>query len=163
MSSESKRIPPVFELQGPCIGILVIIAFIVSLFDWMLGVTFIPINLSVTLLSFAALAFISGVILALSFKALSPGVAMGRRSELVTTGIYTHIRHPHYLSNMLLSFSLAILFRSWMGLFVAICSVPITYLLTLSEEKLLKRKFGKAYVEYMSEVPMFIPRILKRR
>lgn len=139
-----------------------VIVFIVSLVDWMSGVTFIPINLLVALLTFAVLAFISGILLVLSFKDLSAEGLMGQ-SELVTTGIYAHIRHTHYLSNMLLSFSVAILFRSWIGLFMAFCSVPLTYILTLSEEKLLKRMFGKSYAEYASKVPMFIPKVLGER
>lgn len=163
MSNEYKRIPPVSEWQGLWIGILVVIVFVVSLIDWIFGVTFVLIDLLVALLAFAVPALISGILLVLSFKALSPGIAMGRRSELVTTGIYAYIRHPHYLSNMLLSFSVAMLFRSWMALFTAFCSVPLTYLLTLSEERHLKRRFGKSYAEYASEVPMFIPRIRKRR
>lgn len=163
MNNEPKGVPPVSEWQGLWIGILVIIVVIVSLIDWMIGVTLIPINQLVALLTFAILILISGILLGFSFNALSPDVAMGRRqSKLVTTGIYTHLRHPHYLANMLLIFSVVIFFRSWIGLFSAFCSVPIIYLLTRSEEEYLKKRFGKAYVEYTSETPMFIPRIRKR-
>lgn len=164
MNNEPKGVPPDSEWQGLWIGILVIIVVIVSLIDWMVGVTLIPINRFVALLTFAVLILISGILLVFSFKALSPDVAMGRRrSELVTTGIYAHLRHPHYLANTLLSFSIVIFFRSWTGLFSAFCSVPLTYLLTRSEEEYLKRRFGKAYAEYASETPMFIPKIRKRK
>lgn len=160
MAHEPRRIPQVSELQGLWIGILVVIVFAVSLIDWMFGVTPVPVNPLAAFSAFAILALISGVLLILSFKELSLDGFMGR-SELVTTGVYAHIRHPHYLSNVLLSFSVATLFRSWTGLFTALCSVPVTYLLTLSEERQLERRFGKSHTEYASKVPMFILRIRK--
>ena len=162
MTNDPKGEPPVSEWQGLGGGILVSIVFIVSLIDWRGGVTLILINRLATLLTFAVLVLISGSLLVLSFKALSLEVALGRRSDLVTAGIYTYLRHPHYLSNMLLSFSLAFLFNSGVGLVVAFCAVPVSYLLTRSEEGYLKRKFGAAYIEYTARTPMYIPRIRKR-
>ena len=129
MGNGSKRIPPISESQGLWIGISLVIVIIVSLIDWVFSVTFIPINLLVALLTFATLALISGILFIVSLKALSPNGFMGQ-SELVTTGIYAHIRYPHYLSNMLLSFSVATLFRSRISLFTTFCLVPLTYLLT---------------------------------
>jgi len=103
-----------------------VIVIIVSIIDWVFSVTFILINLLVALLTFAVLALISGILFIVSLKALSPNGFMGQ-SKPVTTGIYAH---PHYLSNILLSFSVATLFRSRISLFTAFCSVPLTYLLT---------------------------------
>lgn len=76
--------------------------------------------------------------------------------ELVTSGIYHYIRHPIYsgLFCMLVG-----------GELVAQSSLVFIYVLLLGgmywqarrEEELLKKHFGKRYVDYMSQTKMFIP------
>jgi protein-S-isoprenylcysteine O-methyltransferase Ste14 len=163
MNNELNEESPGSEWQGPVIGILVFIVFIISLVDRWLGIALLPINRVVSVVTFAVLFLISGILFILSFKALSPGVALGQhRSNLNITGIYAYLRHPHYLSNMILNISIAFLFNSGIGLLIALGGVLLTYLLTRSEEEYLKQRFGTDYLEYISKVPMFIPRIKKK-
>ena len=93
---------------------------------------------------------------------LSFGVAVKGSGKLVTDGIYAHIRHPHYLSNMIWGFSFPFFFRSWWSLLgFLILMLPVYYLIKREEEKLL-RKFGAEYQQYRIQVPMFLPRIKRR-
>jgi protein-S-isoprenylcysteine O-methyltransferase Ste14 len=83
-------------------------------------------------------------------------------STLMTSGIYSSIRHPHNLASMLLNLAIAFGFRSTVGLVIAAASIPIGYWFTLEEEKLLIQQFGDRYREYKAGVPMFVPKLRKR-
>jgi protein-S-isoprenylcysteine O-methyltransferase Ste14 len=83
-------------------------------------------------------------------------------SKLMTSGIYSSIRHPHNLSSVLLNFGIAFVFKSTIGLLVAVASIIVTYWFTLEEEKLLIQQFGDEYREYKARVPMFIPQLARR-
>jgi len=59
---------------------------------------------------------------------------------------------------MVLSFSVAMGFKSIIGLIAAIVVLAIAYLrIVLWEEKELKHRFGQEYCDYRSKVGMFIP------
>jgi protein-S-isoprenylcysteine O-methyltransferase Ste14 len=81
---------------------------------------------------------------------------------LITNGIYASIRHPHYLAHMLFCLSIALGFKSLVGLLIAIVNVIVGYWFTLEEEKELIRKFGDGYREYKARVPMFIPKLRRK-
>ena len=83
-------------------------------------------------------------------------------STLMTSGIYSSIRHPHNLASMLLNLAIAFGLRSTVGLVIAVASIPIGYWFTLEEEKLLMQQFGDRYREYKAGVPMFVPKLRKR-
>jgi protein-S-isoprenylcysteine O-methyltransferase Ste14 len=83
-------------------------------------------------------------------------------SRLMTSGIYSSIRHPHNLANMLLSLGIAFGFKSAIGLVIAIAFIMVGYWFTLEEERLLTQQFGDTYLKYKAEVPMFIPKLGKR-
>jgi len=84
-----------------------------------------------------------------------------QKSNLVTTGIYSRVRHPMYLSNLLLTGGWALLFR---GIHALLC-VPIWILcygvLTFFEEKGLEEEYGEEYRKYKRRVPWrIIPGLL---
>lgn len=72
---------------------------------------------------------------------------------IVTTGIYSKIRHPGYLGYLL----------GYLGVFLAIGSYPmliviLAYTLSfihsiISEENFLREKFGNKYETYIKQVP----------
>jgi protein-S-isoprenylcysteine O-methyltransferase Ste14 len=84
-------------------------------------------------------------------------------SRLMTSGIYSFIRHPHNLASMLLNLGIAFGFKSAIGLAIAIVSIIVGYWFTLEEEELLTQQFGDTYREYKAKVPMFIPKPKKNR
>jgi len=82
------------------------------------------------------------------------------KGQLVTEGIFQHIRHPHYLSLLIIGFGLSIFFYSLFTLTIAIIAIPIMICSILDEERLLKKQYGEEYIKYMKNVPWrLIPRI----
>jgi len=82
------------------------------------------------------------------------------RGQLITEGIFQHIRHPHYASLLIIGFGLALFFFSLFALLIAIIAIPIMIWSIFDEEKLLIKQYGKEYKEYMKTVPWrIIPKI----
>jgi protein-S-isoprenylcysteine O-methyltransferase Ste14 len=84
----------------------------------------------------------------------------GHIERLITTGMFSKMRHPLYLGLMMMYLGLAIAWGIvWMvpaSLFFA----GLTVMTAVQEEKFLLSKFGARYEEYMKDVPWrFIPRI----
>lgn len=81
------------------------------------------------------------------------------RGQLVTSGVFERIRHPHYASLIVIEFGLAFFFYSSVAVVIAIISVPLLIWSIFDEEKLLVKQYGVAYQEYMKRVPWrIIPR-----
>jgi len=80
-------------------------------------------------------------------------------ADLVTTGIFAHVRHPMYLGIIL----------TYLGWIIATFSLLtfIPWILTLIlyvkmanyEEKQLEERFGEKYEEYKRKVPKWIPKL----
>ena len=82
------------------------------------------------------------------------------KGQLVTGGIFQHIRHPHYTSLLIIGFGLALLFCSLAALLTATIAIPIMIWSIFDEEKLLIKLYGQKYKEYMKSVPWrLIPKI----
>ena len=80
--------------------------------------------------------------------------------QLVTDGIFRHIRHPHYASLLIVGFGLALFFYSLFALAIAIIAIPIMMWSIIDEEKFLIKQYGDEYKEYMKKVPWrILPKI----
>ncbi len=93
-------------------------------------------------------------------RSLQANPVPAKRSELVTTGIYSSIRHPIYTG--LLLATLATVVQSLSGLKFAIWLALLVLLVLKSrfEEQLLERRY-EAYAEYKKQTGRFLPRIGK--
>lgn len=79
--------------------------------------------------------------------------------DVVSTGIYSRVRHPRYLEYMLTFLGLAFLTGA-AGIFVLAFATILLYLIVAPlEERELREAFGPAYEAYAREVPRFIPRL----
>lgn len=139
----------------------VIVVFGACFFGNKFGWPLLPLTDWTSYLVCAFLAVLGMLLLALGLKACPPKILTGRdKSMLVTKGIYSYIRHPICLSCVVLSFSVAIGFKSIIGLLATIAVLAIVYLrIVLWEERELEHRFGQEYCEYKSKVGMFIPRL----
>lgn len=82
------------------------------------------------------------------------------KGQLVTGGIFQHIRHPHYTSLLIVGFGLAFFFYSLAALLIAIIAIPIMIWSMIDEEKLLVKQYGDEYKKYMEKVPWrIIPKL----
>ena len=82
------------------------------------------------------------------------------KGQLVTNGIFSYIRHPHYTSLIIIGFGLALFFYSLFALVIAFIAIPIIIWSIYDEEKLLIKQYGKDYIKFMKKTPWrIIPKI----
>ena len=72
--------------------------------------------------------------------------------KLITTGIYSIIRNPLYLSNGFLALGLAIIFKSLYAFLFSIVYFLFFLLIIYFEEKDLLKKYGEEYKKYKKKV-----------
>ena len=94
-----------------------------------------------------SLVGLAGVILARYTLGRSFSVR-AKATELVTTGIYSRIRNPIYVSGVIFAIGLVLIVMSpILGLFLVII-VPIQIIRARREAHVLEAKFGEAYRQY---------------
>ena len=92
-------------------------------------------------------------------KQFSYLVTIQEHHQLITSGIYSLIRHPVYLGTILAVIGMFLVFSTWFGLaFVFIYSAILIHRMSL-EEKLLFKYFGSVYQEYTQKSFRLIPHI----
>ncbi len=110
---------------------------------------------------FLALGALIGII---SVKKLGIKISSYLKTEkLVTTGIYSKIRHPQYLGGILSHIGISIILMSGYALLYTPLLALQFYLMALIDEQALIKKFGELYIEYKKKVPMFLPISIRRR
>ena len=78
--------------------------------------------------------------------------------QLVTEGIYRHVRHPAYSAIMLEVVSVPLVANAyWMLVFAVGWYVTLILLRWHREEREMIAKFGEQYVRYRKSVPAFVP------
>jgi protein-S-isoprenylcysteine O-methyltransferase Ste14 len=83
------------------------------------------------------------------------------KGQLVTTGIYGHIRHPQYLGFLLITFGMNVQWITIPTLLLWPVLIILYYRLAKEEDKKMEERFGEEYRKYKHKVPMFIPRLRK--
>ena len=81
---------------------------------------------------------------------------------LVTRGAFGLVRHPLFLSILLLWAGGALALGSWLMAFGGTVLVPAFVARCRLEERLLVAHFGGAYLAYAAHVPMLLPRLRGR-
>ncbi|NVM00729.1 MAG: isoprenylcysteine carboxylmethyltransferase family protein [Candidatus Helarchaeota archaeon] len=103
---------------------------------------------------------ISCVVAIAGVKETSLKVAETHKAEkIITTGIYSHIRHPQYFGAILAHIGITFLLSSFYSLLSTPLIILYNYLTSWKEEKELIKEFGKEYEDYKKKVPMFIPKL----
>jgi len=106
-----------------------------------------------------ALLFVSGY---LAKKGLS--IVFGEQRDkpgVIRKGVFSVVRHPIYLSEILFYLGLLMLSLSLAAAGIWVVAVAFFYYISRYEEKLLLARFGEEYKQYMENVPMWIPRFRK--
>lgn len=82
------------------------------------------------------------------------------RHELVTEGVYRHVRHPMYLALLLYSFGQALVLPNWVaGPSYGVAMAILFALRVGAEERLMLEHFGKDYEVYMARTKRLVPRV----
>ena len=98
-----------------------------------------------------------------SVRQTSLKVAETHRTErIVSTKIYSFIRHPQYFGGILAHIGISILLSSLFSLIFTPIVILLNFLVAWKEEKELIREFGEEYKKYSEKVPMFVPKLKKR-
>ena len=86
-------------------------------------------------------------------------VAIQPGHTLVTSGVYSVIRHPSYLGLLVNSLGWALAFRSGVGVLLTAFTIPPLIARIRAEERLLSAQFGDAYDAYRSRTSRLLPGI----
>ncbi|MFU2327934.1 methyltransferase family protein [Pseudomonas sp. NFX98] len=92
-------------------------------------------------------------------KRFSGLVAIQPGHQLVTDGIYRHLRNPSYLGIVVIGVGWALAFRSGVGLLLAALTMIPLIARIHSEEALLRAQFGGEYEAYCARSWRLIPGI----
>ncbi len=86
-------------------------------------------------------------------------VAIQPGHTLVTSGIYGIIRHPSYLGLLVGALGWGLVFRSVVGVLLAVITVPVILARIRAEEALLHTQFGAEYDAFRARTSRLIPGI----
>lgn len=96
----------------------------------------------------------------LSFKGLRTVFDDVReKPEVIRKGVFSIVRHPVYLGEILLYMGLIFFSLSIASIVVWLLAIIFLYYISRYEEKILLDYFGEEYKLYMQDVPMWIPKI----
>ena len=82
-----------------------------------------------------------------------------RPVRIVTTGVYSIVRHPQYLAGLLAHVGFSFLLSGLYCLLSTPLIVTLLYLISRKEETELTKEFGKEYLDYKEKTPMLIPKL----
>ena len=120
-------------------------------------------NLTIYLVNFLIFIpfFISGAWFGIKGVILtSLKVAETHRAEsIVTTGVYSIVRHPQYFGGILAHMGFSFLLSGLYSLLVTPLVIALVYFISWKEEIELTKEFGQKYADYKRKVSMLIPKI----
>jgi len=89
----------------------------------------------------------------------SPSLEIREKHELITSGIYSIIRHPMYASQWVFVIAQPLLLQNWLAGWLNLVAFIFFYRLRVqAEEKMMLDIFGKQYQEYMKKVGGVFPK-----
>lgn len=92
------------------------------------------------------------VVIAIGWKGIHDG-----SGELVTSGIYSYVRHPQYSGFVLMILGFLIQWPTIITVIMAPILLVMYTKLAKKEESKMVELFGEEYVQYRKHVPAFIP------
>jgi len=104
---------------------------------------------------------LGGVAASISHEAFKRAVTQDEHvNHIVKDGAFRLVRHPFYLSLIVICFSLVLLFGSYLVLGSSIVAAIILVGQAREEERILSEEFGEEYLVYQRTTGMFFPKIL---
>ena len=81
------------------------------------------------------------------------------KPQVINKGVFRFVRHPMYLSAILLYLSFLVFKFSLASFLVWIVTILFYHFIASYEEKLLLEQFGEEYEKYKQSVSMWIPKL----
>lgn len=91
-------------------------------------------------------------------KEWSPQLQLRDKHHLVTTGPYSHIRHPLYSAMFGYGIGLALVTANWVFIVFALVMIANMVARVPKEEQMMIEKFGEEYKTYMQRTGRFFPK-----
>lgn len=89
----------------------------------------------------------------------SPVLGIHNEHTLVTSGVYTTIRHPMYAAHWLWAIAQLLLLQNWIaGWAMLFCLIPLYLVRVQREEQMMLEHFGDEYQAYVERTGRIIPR-----
>lgn len=109
-----------------------------------------------------AIALLGGLfrLFVIGFAYIKRGGKDGRvyADDLVTGGVYAHVRNPMYIGNFLIIVGMGMMYGSMWIYALVIPFFAFVYLsIVVTEEDYLKKRFGQGFEAYCKKVNRFIP------
>jgi len=111
----------------------------------------------IRLILFVFIAIVSYLLINSSHKKIF--LPSDQKSQLVTGGVYSYVRHPMYLSIIVLLLAFSVLSISFLSIVSWVITVFLFNSMLKFEEAELLKILGGEYQNYMNQVPRWIPRI----
>lgn len=89
----------------------------------------------------------------------SMAIVPGKRSRLITTGMFSYVRHPIYALSMLLMLATVLVTLSPAMVVVAAVHIAMLWTKAVSEERHLTMVHGQKYEDYCRRTGRFVPRL----
>jgi len=155
VSLKDRRFHGIFRFVSfECIFLLVLLNYPVWFKNPFSSLQIISWSLMILALLVAAWGFI------ILYSRGKPEDQMEKTTQLITTSIYKYIRHPLYLSLVLLGFGIMMKDPRLLQIILALVNFIAMYFTARIEEKEMIARFGPPYSEYIHKTKMFFPFIL---
>ena len=82
---------------------------------------------------------------------LARTITVENNQEVITTGLYSLVRHPMYSATVIMFLSIPFILGSLWAVIPFLCYIPIIVIRILDEEKLLRKEL-KGYTDYCGTV-----------
>ena len=83
---------------------------------------------------------------------------MREKHELVTQGIYRHVRHPMYLALLVYSVGQALALPNWIASPSYGVAMALLFVFRLGpEERMMRERFGQEYEAYRKKTKRLVP------
>lgn len=142
---------------------------LIAVISGLTGYAQIPFNKTLSKAIGILLIGITAAIFYASQKALGEGIK-GRVEprcecqELITSGIYSYVRHPLYLAFFIGLLAIDVMARSYLAFAMTVLlALPSLLWRARVEDSALKERFGQQWESYACNVPAFIPRLTSLR
>jgi protein-S-isoprenylcysteine O-methyltransferase Ste14 len=157
--TEAARDNPGVIIFPPLLLLIVIIGGVCL--DWVAPLGFLSALPVVPRIIAGAIAFALGAALASTARATFVRAGTNVRPDqpalnVVSNGIFAHMRNPMYVGGSIAALGLALMFASdWMVLLLVPARLVLHYGVVKREERYLEKKFGEAYLRYKATVPRY--------
>ena len=117
---------------------------------------------SVVLLTLGVIMNIAGVVIAIMARRTlagnwSSGVVLKENHELITTGLYSYVRHPIYTGILLMALGTALVNGTLASIALFVIVLAFLTYKAVKEEQLLTQHFPNEYPAYKARVKRIVP------